>query len=170
MKLALLCLLILTLQWQDAISQGNTGSNSTTTKSPGTKSATTKYSGMNPATTKRTGAHPAAARPPVRATTKHSVTKPAAAQGLKCYSCNAPPPNCYKKKIITCEPGQDRCVKTTTKIVDYDGSPNEKNEFDKFMNVLVWERVCMTAKECEAYKQRTKIRDVTCCNTNLCNA
>uniref|UniRef100_A0A803K096 Uncharacterized XB5967085 n=1 Tax=Xenopus tropicalis TaxID=8364 RepID=A0A803K096_XENTR len=106
----------------------------------------------------------------VRATTKHSVTKPAAAQGLKCYSCNAPPPNCYKKKIITCEPGQDRCVKTTTKIVDYDGSPNEKNEFDKFMNVLVWERVCMTAKECEAYKQRTKIRDVTCCNTNLCNA
>uniref|UniRef100_A0A6I8S7E4 Uncharacterized XB5967085 n=1 Tax=Xenopus tropicalis TaxID=8364 RepID=A0A6I8S7E4_XENTR len=98
------------------------------------------------------------------------VTKPAAAQGLKCYSCNAPPPNCYKKKIITCEPGQDRCVKTTTKIVDYDGSPNEKNEFDKFMNVLVLERFCMAMDECMEYKQKKRFATVSCCSNDLCNA
>ncbi|OCT61830.1 hypothetical protein XELAEV_18047860mg [Xenopus laevis] len=80
--------------------------------------------------------------------------------------------NCYKKQTITCDAGQDTCVKAYTKISGYDGSPNNMNEYNKYMDIMVWERVCMTKNQCEDYKNK-KINTylkVTCCDTDLCNA
>ncbi|KAE8578583.1 hypothetical protein XENTR_v10023655 [Xenopus tropicalis] len=77
---------------------------------------------------------------------------------LECHSCSLPN-DCLKQKTDVCGPGQDTCQRSHTVKYDKD-APKE---------ILVWERLCTTASECEKAKRRNRRLIVTCCKEPKCN-